>query len=626
MTSVGIVAFGAVSALGEGADAVSAGEVGAPARVVIARDDELVRAGLTRPFAARAWPPGPGGRAAGLLGRALSLCATDLDARRAGWRGERVGLVVGTSSGGMRSAERAFAEIARGAQVEDPASATYSGPLHEALRGWSTDLDPCVLVLGACASAALSIGLATRWLERGTCDVVLAGGFDEVTVFVAAGFEVLRATTASPPPRPFRVGRDGMALGEGAGILALVRDVGAKARAFVTGFGAASDAVHLAAPDRSGAGLARAGGAALSEAGPGPVDLVSAHATATPFNDAAEARALATVLGAGASDVVVHPFKAQIGHALGAGGALELLVCVDAIERGVTPAAAGQGVLDPDARARMLEHAEARRPARALKFASAFGGSNAALVVSSEPGRASRPRRPVFLYGGVHVAQEGSVDDLAERTGMARDRIDRADRLARLGLAAVAALVAQCGALRGAGLVVGTAMGPIETNALFAGRLREGGIRSAEPRVFAYTSPNTVVGECSIAFGLSGPSFAVGGGMHAGVEALATAALLVEAGDADRVVVVAVDAVGPAAHALVGDCLGSGAVACLLSASDGPAARGRIGSASVRRGGVQRDVVSAGYAALLPLVGASMPSDVVAVSPPNVTARVSFEV
>ncbi len=73
-----------------------------------------------------------------------------------------------------------------------------------------------------CASGALAVGLATRWLGRGACDLVLAGGFDDVTVFVAAGFEALRATSASIPPRPFRVERDGMALGEGAGIIALV--------------------------------------------------------------------------------------------------------------------------------------------------------------------------------------------------------------------------------------------------------------------------------------------------------------------------------------------------------------------------------------------------------------------
>ena len=306
--------------------------------------------------------------------------------------------------------------------------------------GLGVDLEPSAVVLGACASSTLALGLGLRWLERDACDLVLAGGFDEVTVFVAAGFEVLRATTAAPPPRPFRLGRDGMCLGEGAAILALARAARGKATAFVTGFGASCDAIHLLAPDRTGGGLARAARAALSEAGAGPIDLVSAHATATPFNDASESRALATALGACAAvaaDPVVHPFKAQIGHALGAGSALELLVAVDAMRRGVLPAAAGEGPRDPDASARTIERAEAGPVRRALKLASAFGGANAALVLSNEPGPPARPPRSAYLHGGVHVAAEGPLRELAEKTGLSDERIERADRLVRLALAAL---------------------------------------------------------------------------------------------------------------------------------------------------------------------------------------------
>ena len=626
MSSVGIIASGAISSLGEGREAASAGEVGAPARVAIGRDEELASAGLVRPFAARAWPMAPGGRAEGMLGRALSSCLVDLDRVRPLWRSERIGLVVGTSSGGMRAAERSFEELDAGGAITDPASSTYGGPLHAAVEAHSLDLDPYVLVLGACASAVLAIGMATRWLERRDCDVVLAGGFDEVTVFVASGFEGLRATTAAPPPRPFRLGRDGMSLGEGAAVVALARDAAACARAFVVGFGAASDAVHLTAPDRNGAGLARAAQAAVSEAGEGPIDLISAHATATPFNDAAESRAIATVLGAPGRETPIHPFKAQVGHTLGAAGALELLVCVDAMERNVLPAAAGDGTIDPDARVRLLAVAEQGEVRRALKLASAFGGSNAALVVSTGPGPRPRPRRSAFLHQAVRVADEGPIEDLAARTGMAPERVERADRLVRLAWASIAALAAVCGPLAGAGLVIGTAMGPVETNRDFAGRVRRGGARAAEPRRFAYTSPNTAAGECSIAFGLSGPSFAVGGGMHAGLEALASSALLVESHDADRMVVVAVDDAGPVTRALGGDALVTGAVACLVSAEGGAGARARFGAMSIRRGKKTHEVTPAGHAALLALVEDVLPAQIVVASPPDVVARVSLEV
>ena len=124
MSRVEIIGFGAVSALGECASAASAGPIGRRARVVIAHDPELAQAGLARPFVARWCEPvssGPEGdlRAEALLERALSGCASELDRVRTGWRRERVGMVLGTSSGGMRCAERAFEAIARGERIAD---------------------------------------------------------------------------------------------------------------------------------------------------------------------------------------------------------------------------------------------------------------------------------------------------------------------------------------------------------------------------------------------------------------------------------------------------------------------------------------------------------------------------
>jgi 3-oxoacyl-[acyl-carrier-protein] synthase II len=624
MSDVAILAYGAVSALGEGASAASAGEVGAPARVAIAPDDELIRAGMARPFVARAVLGAPEDRATALLRRALDACASELDRVRPLWRRERVGLVLGTSSGGMRAAETAFAALARGAGVADPEAATYFGPMARAARTLGRELDPAMLVLGACASSVLAIGLGARCLARGACDVVLAGGFDDVTVFVAAGFEVLRATTASPPPRPFRLGRDGMSLGEGAAVLALARRDPA-ARVHVTGFGAASDAAHLTAPDRDGGGLARAARAALAEAGDPEVDLVSAHATATPFNDPAESRAIARALAGQRTPPVVHPFKAQIGHTLGAAGALESLACRDAILRGVLPAAAGEGALDPDAPARLLDRAVSAPVRAALKLASAFGGANAALVLSATPAAGTtRTPRPVYVRAVAHAASEAPVDALAAATHTPVDHLARADALVRLALAAVAGLETRCGPLAGAGVVVGSALATIETNALFAARIRERGARAAAPRVFPYTSPNAVAGECSIAFGLTGPSFSVGGGLHAAVEALAAGALLVEGGDAERVVVVAVDEAGPTTLALVGDAVASGAVALLLSAS-AEDAFARVGDFHVRRGVAALQALAGGHRALLPLVGGSFTGDVGSASPPDATAVVRLE-
>jgi 3-oxoacyl-[acyl-carrier-protein] synthase II len=258
-----IVAWGASSGLGEGEAAFATGDR-AVTRVV--RDEELAAAGLGRPYCARvpaAFPPDRD-RATVLFERALTACATQLDSALPGWRDRRVGLAIGTSSGGMRTFESAKDLETKPLPIE----ATYLGPVLAAVRPCA--FEPFTLVLGACASSTIAAGIARAWLLDDACDVALAGGFDALGVFVASGFEVLRATSAVAGPRPFRLGRDGLALGEGAAVLAFARPhdvVPSAVHAYVTGFGATCDATHLTAPDRTGAGLARAMNDALRVAG-----------------------------------------------------------------------------------------------------------------------------------------------------------------------------------------------------------------------------------------------------------------------------------------------------------------------------------------------------------------------
>jgi len=617
-----IVAFGAISSLGEGEDASCVGAPGEPARTGITVDDELTRASFARPFAARA-AVGPAADA--LLRRALRSCVADLDRALPDWRSLRVGLSLATSAGGMRGAEKLFATLRAGhvPSQQEAIDATYFAPM---VSVFSEDaplpvLSPATLVLTACSASTLALGLGLRWLERDACDLVLAGGFDGVSVFVASGFEALRATTAHLPPRPFCVGRDGMALGEGAALLALVpasRTRGASPIAFVSGFGASADAVHITAPDRSGQGLARAAAAALADAGVDPrsVDLVSAHATATPFNDAAEWQAMKLALPD--ANPVVHPAKAQIGHTLGAAGALETLTCVEAIRRGVLPASPHAEGIDPGFSVRLLARAEAAPVDTALKLSAAFGGANASLVVTraAVPGSPRRPR-DVYLTRAVQVQALPDVATLAQLTQHPPDKLSRTDGLCRFALAAVAALQADVGPLAGAGVVVGHFLATLETNATYDARVHERGI-SAEPRRFPYTSPNAVAGECGVVFGLSGPGLAVSSGLHGGVEALAAAAELVRAGDADRMVVVAVDEVAAASLALAAAAgyppPQSGAVALLVTSEPtGYAQVDRIQSAFTRAQGP--NMGPPGHLALRPLVSPEPPAEVQSASP-----------
>jgi 3-oxoacyl-[acyl-carrier-protein] synthase II len=561
MKAVAVLAVGAESALGTARDAFGIGEVGDAPVTAIAVDDELQRVGLKKPFMARARVAALPGTdpAAWLLERAASGLVAHLDASWPEWRTRRIGVVVGTSSGGMAPLTEALRMRASG---EEPPSelirrAPYFGPL-VALDSAFPGPTERVQVLAACASSAVAIGIGCRWLELGVVDVVIAGGYDAVTPFVASGFESLGATSADRP-RPFRAGRDGMALGEAAVLFALATAgdaSGAKGSplGYVCGFGASSDAAHVTAPDRDGQGLLQAARAALADAGvsPGDIGLVSAHATATPFNDAAEARALEAIFGDRLQGVVVHPFKAIVGHTLGASAGLELAASFDAMNRRILPAAAGQGQIEPEG-LRLLERNDVGQVAACLKLSAAFGGANAALVGSVEVGRDS----PIQT-SGVQVLALGEpvtdvdLEQLGRVTQIPSVHLARLDPLSALAVAAAASAFSKVPASAKArtGVVVGTAAATIENNEAFDRKLRERGPRGVEPRRFPCTSPNLAAGQVSIAFGLRGPSLSVGAGLSAAIESLVVAHDLLAAGDADAIIVCAVEDVGDSVRAL----------------------------------------------------------------------------
>ncbi len=576
-----VIATAAISPLGEGAAALPDLTPGARARVAIQRDEEMASFGFLRPFAARL-PAGllaaaaDADRAEVILLRCLDSL---LDAVLPLSPGARVGFAIGTSSGGMRSAERLFAARSR---AEAPTAAlakaaTYFAPFNAAERQLAArGAAPIssIQIVTACAASTWAMGIGLRWLQRGKVDLVIAGGYDALGPFVASGFECLRATSATLPA-PFRIGRDGMALGEGAGLVALVREGderGRPVRFLVSGFGASTDAVHITAPDRTGGGLARAGAAALADARlrAAACALVSAHATATPYNDAMESKALASLFGE--RSPVVHPFKAEIGHTLGAAGALETLALGAAVAQQVAPAAAGSGELDPEAPARLLDVATPLAIDAGLKLSAAFGGANASLVVERAGFRAApaaKPLRPVYLAGFAHAAV-ADVARIAAASKHEADKIARADALSLLLATAIAGL--DTSKLAGAGIVVGHGLATIDINDRFYQRVLAKGPAAAEPRVFPPTSPNLMPGQVAIFFELTGPSAALASGVGGALGPLDLAAALVAAGDADRMVAASVDLFGAVsqqvlAAAFPGVSSGrDGAVAGLLTA------------------------------------------------------------
>jgi 3-oxoacyl-[acyl-carrier-protein] synthase II len=252
--------------------------------------------------------------------------------------------------------------------------------------------------VSACASGAHAIGEASRAIERGDVDVMLAGGAEAATVpFVVAAFANMQALSRrndepARASRPFDRGRDGFVMSEGAGVLVLeaeehARARGARVRARLLGYGASADAQHVAAPDEDGSGARACLERALRDAGlaPGDVHYVNAHATSTPAGDRSEARAIRAVFGAAADGLPVSSTKSMTGHLLGAAGAVEALFCVRALETGMLPPTINLDDPDPEC---ALDHvagkARAARIAVAVSNAFGFGGANSSLVFARE--------------------------------------------------------------------------------------------------------------------------------------------------------------------------------------------------------------------------------------------------
>lgn len=255
---------------------------------------------------------------------------------------------------------------------------------------------PVQTISSACASAALAIGAAMDSLRAGEVDVAIAGGADCLCAITYSGFNSLRSVDEAPC-RPFRQGRGGLSLGEGAGVLvleALDHAVGRGARvlAELLGAGASCDANHMTAPHPEGVGAAQALQRALDDAGlPAEgVGFINAHGTGTPLNDASEWAAFVQTFGERATSLPVSATKSIVGHLLGSAGAIEAVATVLCLEACEAHPAAGAGPIDPAIPVDLVQ-CEPRRllPERAAVSTSlGFGGANAVLVLARYPGEA----------------------------------------------------------------------------------------------------------------------------------------------------------------------------------------------------------------------------------------------
>jgi len=254
---------------------------------------------------------------------------------------------------------------------------------------------PCFSVASACASGADGIGTSWMLLRSGVVDVALAGASEATITELGVGaFDRLGAMSRrnddySMTPQPFDRERDGLVMGEGAGILVLeteshARKRGAEILAELAGYASTADAYHITAPAEDGAGGAMAMRLAMdaAEVNPGDVDYINAHGTATPLNDLSETRAIKAAFGDLAYNIPVSSTKSMTGHMMGATGALEAIFCVQVVRHDRIPPTMHYQTPDPECDLDYVPNqAREKKVDVVLSNAFGFGGHNAVLVV-----------------------------------------------------------------------------------------------------------------------------------------------------------------------------------------------------------------------------------------------------
>lgn len=322
------------------------------------------------------------------VARMMILAVKEALAQSAGFDPELT--VVGTTSGGMTFGEAYYRGLnQKQASPGRTASLIANYPPQKAVMdaqeaaGFTA---PCQIIANACASGTNAIGHAFECIRSGRYQRVMAGGYDAISELVFVGFDSLQASTAERC-RPFDRERTGMVLGEGAAVLFLenfetARARGAKILAEVIGYGISTDNHHLTQPNPSGSGPRQAMEGALRNAGitAQEIDYINAHGTATPFNDAAEGKAIAELF----DGVPVSSTKGMMGHSLGAAGAIEAVISLLALEHQLLPPNVNFRQGDDELDLNIIANtARAGQVRTVLSNSFGFGGTNASVILRS---------------------------------------------------------------------------------------------------------------------------------------------------------------------------------------------------------------------------------------------------
>ena len=338
-----------------------------------------------------------------------AMAAADEAVRDANWTPEdederrRTGVIIGSGIGGLSAiADTAIELHEKGPRRVSPFFipsalinlAAGQVSIRYGFKG------PNHAVVTACATGAHAVGDASRLIQYGDADVMVAGGTEAAICKIGiAGFIACRAmstnfnATPEKASRPYDKDRDGFVMGEGAGVLVLeelehARARGAKIYAEVAGYGLAGDAYHITAPAEDGDGGYRAMEAAIKHAGiePADIDYINAHGTSTPLGDEIELGAVERLLGQAAGKTAMSSTKSSIGHLLGAAGAVEAAFSVLALRDQIAPPTINLENPSVETALDLVpNHAKPMKIDIALSNSFGFGGTNASVVFKKAP-------------------------------------------------------------------------------------------------------------------------------------------------------------------------------------------------------------------------------------------------
>lgn len=569
--------------------------------------------------------PAPTRRPRGRLDRAMSLAlnaaseAVDAAGLPFGALDPyRAGVALGTSVGGLDEGERFHWELLHHGVEATRKQHLLVYPLYTSADAVSIAFGlkgPKVVISNACAAGANAIGWAYDVIRDGRADAMLAGGVDVLDILSLAGFDSLKALDELPCAPYTR--SSGLNLGEGVALLVLeseghARQRGADVLGYVLGYALTSDAYHATAPDSGGSGARRAMSRALDHAGlaPGDVDYINGHGTGTPANDSAEMKAVGTLFD-GLDVPPVSSTKSQVGHMLGAAGAIEAAVCALALRDQTLPPTVNAA--EPVARDIVPNRAREQELDVVVSNSFAFGGNNCALVLGRTPrSPAPAPAHRTVITGAGVVSPLGSTRrDFLEGLRAGRQAIGEvtqfdahgcrsrlaaeigdtsyrrlinpayARRLDQLGTLTLAAsrMALQDAGLRltramseRIGMVFGTFTGPLETVAALSETIGTAGPHKVNPRLFPNSVMNAAAGHACLSLQMKGPLSTVATGLAAGLTSLGYAADLVARGEADAVLAVSADELSPLLH------LGYDRLGVLTDSALRPYDRNRSGS------------------------------------------------